>query len=131
MENYDICTYFCATGFANITQTEQFADVLSLDKQDYKVTQKRDGTLSVNIGTNTDFDIDVNNMAQVTLSKLHDKEESLVLLQQLFDLEYYLERVVHLHIGGVKPILSLNWDTLLFLYKSHTQDDLDYYVIDK
>lgn len=85
---------------------------------------------SINIGCNTEYHVDINQMLRKTLFNLFGKEAILKKLKSEFNFTYYLERVVELDSCSDEPtpILSLDKDIIEFLYKTETTDDLDYYI---
>ena len=102
-----------------------FCKCLGIDYEYYK----NFGTdVSMEIGRNEIYDVDINKMVRITLKDLFGKEDVLVMLKEKYNLEYYLERVLGIYCDGVHPILSLDADIIEFLYKSKTIDDLDYYI---
>ena len=102
-----------------------FCKCLGIDYEYYK----NYGTdVSMEIGRNEIYDVDINKMVRITLKDLFGKEDVLVMLKEKYNLEYYLERVLGIYCDSVHPILSLDADIIEFLYKSKTIDDLDYYI---
>ncbi|MBR2984551.1 MAG: hypothetical protein IKC60_03500 [Clostridia bacterium] len=83
------------------------------------------------MGRNEVYNVDLNVMVRETLKDLFEKEKILLELKRKYHLTYYLERVIHIYAdteNNINPILSLAPDIVAFLYKSDTEDDLDYYV---
>lgn len=85
----------------------------------------------IEIGFNTNYEVDVNDMLRETLKDLFGKEKILVELAEKYDLEYFLERVPTIVIDSDDPypILSLDMDIVDFLHYTNTKDDLDFYAI--
>ena len=119
-------TYFSVIYDKNFDMID-FCDKLNLD---YEYLKKFGTDVSMEIGRNEDYDVDINKMVRVTLKDLFGKEDILVMLKNKYNLEYYLERVPCIYSDSIHPILSLDYDILEFLYKSKTVDDLDYYIYD-
>ena len=119
-------TYFSVIYDKNFDMID-FCDKLNLD---YEYLKKFGTDVSMEIGRNEDYDVDINKMVRVTLKDLFGKEDILVMLKNKYNLEYYLERVPCIYSDSIHPILSLDYDILEFLYKSKTVDDLYYYIYD-
>jgi len=121
-------TYFCVIYDENTFDAKDFFESLNLD---YKIFERFGTNKSIEIGRNEIFDININEMVRVTLKDLFGKEEILLNLKKKYNLTYYLERVPSLVYDTDEPnqILSLEPDIVEFLYKSQTEDDLDYYIL--
>lgn len=125
-------TYFGVLYDTNNFNLRDFCDSLSLNENDVVLCDygKRVNLSKgkIKIGYCNDFNVDINVMVRKTLKGLMDKEDILLKLKDKYDLEYYLERVVYIN-EDIKPLLSLDYDVVSFLYKSESIDDLDYYII--
>lgn len=102
-----------------------FCENLGLDYEYYK---KFGTDVSLEVGRNEVYDVDINKMVRITLKDLFGKEDILLELKEKYNLEYYLERVPCIYTESIHPILSLDNDIIEFLYKTKTMDDLDYYL---
>ena len=122
-------TYFLV--IINNSQKFNFKDFCKRLDLDYVMMQDWHTNGQVVIGSNTNYEVDVNDMARETLKSLFGKEKILVELAEQYDLEYFLERVPTIVIDSddPTPILSLDMDIVDFLHYTNTKDDLDYYVI--
>ena len=83
------------------------------------------------IGTNKNYDVDVNKMLAITLKDLFGKEDKIKKMQERFSVTCFLEIVPYIASQSEEPsqILSLNKQIIDFLYSSNTSMDLDYYVV--
>lgn len=124
----DYCFTYFNVLFEEDFDLKDFCQQLGLDYQSLK-DFANEGYLEV--GRNEEYDVDLNVMVRKTLKDLWGKEKILLELKKKYRLKYFLERVVHLYAdtkNNVNPFLSLDHDIIAFLYKSGTDDDLDYYV---
>ena len=125
-------TYFGVIYNEKNFDLEGFKEKLNLS--DFKVKEyasrlnEENKRFKIEIGYCSKFNVDVNVMVRETLKELFGKEKILSELKKEYNLEYYLERVIHLERDKVQPILSLDSDVIEFLYKANVVDDLDYYV---
>ena len=121
-------TYFCVIYDEETFDSKDFFNSLNLD---YEIFERFGTNKSIEIGRNEIFDININEMVRVTLKDLFGKVEILLSLKKKYNLTYYLERVPSLVYDTDEPnqILSLEPDIVEFLYKSQTEDDLDYYIL--
>lgn len=121
-------TYFCVIYDEETFDSKDFFNSLNLD---YEIFERFGTNKSIEIGRNEIFNININEMVRVTLKDLFGKEEILLSLKKKYNLTYYLERVPSLVYDTDEPnqILSLEPDIVEFLYKSQTEDDLDYYIL--
>ena len=103
-----------------------FCNVLNIDEN---CVQLRDNGC-MRIGSNTQYNVDINVMLRTTLCPLWDKRNLLVELRNKYNLTYYLARVPHIYSScdQPKPLLSLDADIVAFINETGTLDDLDYYV---
>lgn len=125
-------TYFGVIYNENDFDLEEFKEKLNLSDfkvEDYASRLNEDNKrFKIEIGCCDRFNVDVNVMIRETLKELFGKEQILSDLKKEYNLEYYLERVIHLDCDKVQPILSLDSDIIKFLYEADVVDDLDYYV---
>lgn len=121
-------TYFCVYIGNKPFDLKDFCERLSLD---YEYIKDYGTDVTVHIGENYEFDIDINAMLRKSLKDLFGKEEILVEMKKKYALEYYIERVPTLVADGEIPnqLLSLDSDIIEFMYKTGAHDDLDYFVI--
>lgn len=105
---------------------QNFVSTLGITTQNY---QLRDNGC-IRIGTNDNYNVDINSMLRTTLSCIWNKAEELVVLAKQYNLTYYLIRVPHVYANSdaPKPLLSLDADIVAFLHQTGTHDDVDYYV---
>ena len=105
-----------------------FCERLDLD---YEYLKDWGTDVTLHIGTNYEFDVDINVMLRKSLKDLFGKEEILVELRKKYCLEYYLERVPTLIANSEIPnqLLSLDSDIIEFMYKTGAHDDFDYYIL--
>ena len=125
--NDDYClTYFRVMLDSNF-DLKDFCNKLNLD---YENQLRFSTDKHLEIGRNEMFNIDLNIMLRESIKDLIGKEDTLLELKKKYNLEFYLERVVHLHADTtlINPILSLDLDIIEFIYKTKTIDDLDYYI---
>lgn len=111
-------------GIFNKEEVEKFI------ADNFGVTAKWDRHCFV-IGCNEKYASDVNEMLAITLKDLLGKEDKIKEMQQKFSVTCALEIVPYIACGSEMPPqeLSLNEETIAFLYNSDTAIDLDYYVI--
>ncbi len=121
-------TYFCVYIGNKHFDLKDFCEHLSLD---YEYIKDYGTDVTVHIGENYEFDIDINAMLRKSLKDLFGKEEILVEMKKKYALEYYIERVPTIVADGEIPnqLLSLDSDIIEFMYKTGAHDDLDYFVI--
>ena len=134
MEKHRCRTYFSITGNFNpqalIKRLGVEADkaVTKGDKTPYvgKVAEFS----YVKIGYNDTYDVDVNVMIRKTIAPLLDKTELLRHLKEKFGLKYAIVVVPEIvaESEDPKPVLSLDWDIIEFMYLTGAEHDLDYYV---
>lgn len=125
---------YCWTYFlVKINNTEKFKFKDFCERLELDFTEMLDWYIDdqVEIGFNTNYEVDVNDMLRETLKDLFGKEKILVELAEKYDLEYFLERVPTIVIDSNEPypILSLDMDIVDFLHYTNTKDDLDLYAI--
>ncbi len=122
-------TYFLVKHGENNFDIEHFAKCLGLDVE----LLKHFGTsTTIEIGRNEYYDADINVMVRVSIKDLIGKEDILKRLKNQYNLEYFIERVPIISGDENSPRqkLSIDDDIIEFMYKSGTQDDLDYFVSD-
>lgn len=117
-------TYF-AVYFGDNFNLQDFCDLLNLQIENVAYYKS---DMRLEIGRNSQFKINLNEMVRKTLSLLLGKEDALYMLRKKYNLKYYLARVAWVNANEVNPILSLEPDIVEFLYLTGTEDDLDYYV---
>ena len=120
-------TYFYVdTSKSTNFDAQAFASQLQLCPQDVEI--RNNGCMR--IGSNTNYNVDSNEMVRTTLASLWDKRPLLVELKNKYNLTYYLVRVpqIDARCDQPKPLLSLATDIVAFLNETSTLDDLDYYV---
>ena len=124
----DYCLTYFRVLFDERFDLEDFCQQLGLDFEVLKDFCEEDW---LEVGRNEVYNVDLNVMVRETLKDLFEKEKILLELKRKYHLTYYLERVIHIYAdteNNINPILSLAPDIVAFLYKSDTEDDLDYYV---
>lgn len=124
----DYCLTYFRVLFDKDFDLEDFCQQLGLDFEVLKDFCEEDW---LEVGRNEVYNVDLNVMVRETLKDLFEKEKILLELKRKYHLTYYLERVIHIYAdteNNINPILSLAPDIVAFLYKSDTEDDLDYYV---
>ena len=124
----DYCLTYFRVLFDEGFDLEDFCQQLGLDFEVLKDFCEEDW---LEVGRNEVYNVDLNVMVRETLKDLFEKEKILLELKRKYHLTYYLERVIHIYAdteNNINPILSLAPDIVEFLYKSDTEDDLDYYV---
>ena len=124
----DYCLTYFRVLFDERFDLEDFCQQLGLDFEVLKDFCEEDW---LEVGRNEVYNVDLNVMVRETLKDLFEKEKILLELKRKYHLTYYLERVIHIYAdteNNINPILSLAPEIVAFLYKSDTEDDLDYYV---
>ena len=120
-------TYFLVKFEPGTLDLAKFSEALGLNAE----ALERFGTeCTLEIGRNSFFQPDINEMLRVTLKDLLGKERILSDLKRKYRLDYSLERVPVLYADGKiqNQRLSLDDDILAFMYLSGTHDDLDYFI---
>ena len=118
-------TYFLVYS-EEIINTNEIIKSLEIDESVIsKITEQ-----SIEIGRCEQYDVNINNMVRYTIKELLGKEETLLMLKEKHNLEYYLSKVMVVDdmCDEPTPILGLEADVIEFLYKTKTIDDIDYYV---
>lgn len=105
-----------------------FCERLGLD---YEYAKDYGTDVTLHIGENYCFDVDINVMLRESLKDLFGKEQILAELRKKYCLEYYLERVPTMVAYSDMPnqLLSLDDDIIAFMYKTGTHDDFDYFLL--
>jgi hypothetical protein len=122
MSKHTCYTYF--TIYGNVPR-EVLLSALSLTPEELEHAKDR-----FEIGRCRTYSVNVNDMYRRTLSRLFGKERILSDLRDRYALSYYLVAVPELvhNSEEAPPILSLEPDIVEFLYRSGTEQDLDYYI---
>lgn len=107
---------------------KDFCERLGLD---YEYAKDYGTDVTLHIGENYCFDVDINVMLRKSLKDLFGKEEILAELRREYCLEYYIERVPTIVANSEIPnqLFSLDADIIEFMYKTGAHDDFDYFVL--
>ena len=120
----DCLTYFYV-GYGDNFDMQDFCDCLNLSLDQINDNAKN---RAFRVGSNREYDVNLNVMLRKTLKPLLGKENKLIALARKYGLTYSLVRVVYLKADEINPILSLENDIIEFMCITQTEDDLDYYV---
>lgn len=114
--------------------TPEDLDIVNKDEIGRKLSEITDQIVwnrhHFEVGSNEEYDVDVNNMIRKTLSAFTGKEDFLKEIQKEFGITVSLEIIPRIAYSSDKPrqILSLDDDIIAFLYKAGVSMDLDYYI---
>ena len=80
------------------------------------------------IGTCTEYDVEVDHQMQKTIAVLKDKIPLLNQIRQEYDVSFYLEIVPTVYVGESTPCLAPSLDVIDFCHATRTEMDIDLYV---
>ncbi len=94
---------------------------------------RRNGTVfdfaAWSYGKCRDYDVYVENQMMKTLEDLIPRIDVLQQIRQMYDVSFTLEVVPSVHVDGVAPCLAPNRAVIEFCYHTHTDIDIDLYVL--
>lgn len=126
---FPVCVTYFRVHYGNKPfDMRDFCERLGLD---YEYLKDYGTDVTLHIGTNYEYDIDINVMLRETLKELFGKEEILAELRKEYGLEYYLERVPTMVANSEIPnqLFSLDSNIIEFMYKTGAHDEFDYCIL--
>ena len=95
---------------------------------------RRDGTAYDfalwEVGTCEEYDVEVENQMQKTISVLQDKIHVLKQIKAQYDVRFYLSVVPKIYAGEINPCLAPSLAVIDFCHETRTEMDVDLYVYD-
>ena len=81
-------------------------------------------------GTCDEYDVEVENQMQKTISVLRDKIHLLKQIQTQYGVRFYLSVVPSIYVGESNPCLAPSLAVMDFCHETRTEMDIDLYVYD-
>ena len=122
----------CYTSFSvslPITLMENFIQELGIVDFEKKTSRALCDEVTLKIGKNKVYGVDVGSMVIKTLTPLFGKEELLKELKDKYNLHYYIEIVPSLYSNNITPAFFFNSKIIEFCYKTQTEIDIDLYLL--
>lgn len=121
----------CYTSFSvsmPIQLMENFIQELGVTEFEKRNSKTVCDEVTLKIGKNKNYDVDISGMIFKTLTPLFGKEEILKNLKEKYNLNYYIEIVPSLYTKNITPAFFFNKNIIEFCYKTQTEIDIDLYL---